>query len=137
MPPADNTRFLLEATRRRSADARERTQNTLTQVAKGRGRVTVAGIAKVAGVSRSWLYTQPDLIDAITRLQQRGPSPNRTGRQPATTVSLQNRLDAATHRNKQLRGEIAELTERLEAAYGEIRTLRNAQRRPLTAANSG
>jgi hypothetical protein len=36
-------------------------------------------------------------------------------------------LDAANHRNKQLRDQIAELTARLETAYGEIRALRNAQ----------
>jgi hypothetical protein len=39
---------------------------------------------------------------------------------------LQNRLDAANHRNRQLRGQIAELTERLADAYGQI-ALRNAQ----------
>ena len=78
-------------------------------------------------MSRSWLYTQSDLIDAITNLQQRQPSPARTGQQPATIASPQTRLDAANHRNKQLRGQIAELTERLETAYGEIRALRNTQ----------
>lgn len=136
MPPADNTRYLLDATRRRSDDARQRAEHALTQAARGdsngtgSSRVTVVGIAKAAGVSRSWLYTQPDLIDTITRLQQRHdqrqPAPARTGPQPATVVSLQNRLDAANHRNKQLRGQVAELTKQLEAAYGEIRALRNA-----------
>lgn len=134
MPPADNTRHLLEATQRRSADSRQRAEDVLAQAARGcgvgSGRVTVIGIAKAAEVSRSWLYTQPDLIDTITRLQQRHeqrqPAPARTGQQPATVASLQNRLDAANHRNKQLRGQVTELTERLEAAYGEIRALRNA-----------
>jgi hypothetical protein len=134
MPPADNTRYLLDATRRRTADARQRAEDALAQAARGGdtgpGRVTVVGIAKAANVSRSWLYTQADLIEAITRLQlrhdQRQPAPARIAKQPATVTSLQNRLDAANHRNKQLRGQVAELTERLEAAYGEIRVLRNA-----------
>lgn len=69
MPLADNTRFLLEATQRRSADARKRAEDALTRAAKGRGRVTVVGIAKAAEVSRAWLYTQSDLIDTITHLQ--------------------------------------------------------------------
>src|SRR5438093_1538290 len=134
MPLADNTRYLLEATQRRSADARQRAEDALARAARGRGRVTVVGIAKAAEVSRSWLYPQPDLIDTITRLQQRQPAPTRTGQQPATVASLQNRLDAAHVRNKQLRGQVAELTERLEAAYGEIRALRNAHpnNRPQT-----
>jgi hypothetical protein len=127
MPPADNTRFLLAATQRRSADARKRAEEALGNATKSRKPITVVGIAKAAKVSRSWLYTQSDLIDAITNLQQRQPSPARTGQQSASILSLQNRLDAANHRNKQLRGQIAELAARLETAYGEIRALRNAQ----------
>lgn len=127
MPPADNTRFLLEATQRRSADARRRAEDALANATKSRKPITVVGIAKAAKVSRSWLYTQSDLIDAITNLQQRQPSPARTGQQPATIASLQNRLDAANHRNKQLRGQVAELTARLETAYGEVRAHRTAR----------
>ncbi|MCI2421149.1 DUF6262 family protein [Saccharopolyspora sp. K220] len=127
MPQADNTRFLLAATQRRSAEARNRAEQALASAAKSTKPITVAGIAKAAKVSRSWLYTQADLIDAITHLQQRQPSPARTGQQPATIASLQNRLDAANRRNKQLRSQVADLTERLETAYGEIRALRNAR----------
>ena len=130
MPPVDNTRFLLEATQRRSADARKRAEEALASATKSRTPITVVAVAKAAGVSRSWLYTQSDLMDAITHLQQRQPSPARTGQQPATVASLQNRLDAANHRNKQLRGQVAELTQRLEIAYGEIRALRNTQPNP-------
>lgn len=127
MPQADNTGFLLAATKRRSAEARRCAEQALPGAAKSTKPITVVGIAKAAKVSRSWLYTQPDLIDAITHLQQRQPSPARTGQQPATIASLQNRLDAADRRNKQLCGQVAKLTERLEIAYGEIRALRNAQ----------
>ncbi|SUA47319.1 DUF6262 family protein [Nocardia africana] len=129
MPLADNTRFLLEATRRRGAEARIRAEKAVTEAAAGRDRVTVAGIARAASVSRSWLYTQADLIDAIALLQQRHSADNRNGRQSASDASLRNRLEAANHRNKQLRSHIAELTEQLETAYGEIRALRNAQPR--------
>ena len=37
---------------------------------------TVVAIAHAAAASRSWLYTQPDLIDAIGQLQQRRPAPD-------------------------------------------------------------
>jgi hypothetical protein len=76
-------------------------------------------------VSRSWLYTQPDLIAAIRQLQHRHPAPERTGAQPATVTSLRHRLDTALARIKQLRADNAELTRQLETAHGEIRRLRH------------
>lgn len=126
MPPADNTRHLLEATRARSVQARERAERAIAAAARDSGRITMIGIARAAMVSRSWLYTQPDLVEAITKLQKRQPSPARTGPQPASQESLQRRLETAQHRNRQLRDQVAELTERLEAAHGEIRRLRIA-----------
>ncbi|OXR40284.1 hypothetical protein B7C42_07622 [Nocardia cerradoensis] len=127
MPPADNTRFLLEATQRRSVEARTRAEAAIATAARSRGRVTVAAIAKTAKVSRSWIYTQSDLVEAISVLQQRNPASGHPARASASTESLQTRLAAATERNKQLRRQLAQLTEQLETAYGEIRALRNAQ----------
>jgi hypothetical protein len=127
MPLADNTRYLREATQRRAEGARNRAEAAINTAARGRDRVTVAGIAKAAGVSRSWVYTQPDLVDAISALQQRNPVSDRTSRASASAESLQTRLAAANERNKQLRQQLTQLSEQLETAYGEIRALRNAQ----------
>ncbi|MEV6340435.1 DUF6262 family protein [Nocardia vinacea] len=127
MPLADNTRFLLEATQRRSADARKRAEAAITTATRGQHRITVAGIAKTAGVSRSWIYTQSDLVDAISALQQRNPTTGQMTPTSATVESLQTRLAAANERSKQLRQQITQLTAQLETAYGEIRALRNAQ----------
>lgn len=124
MPPAEPTTALAEATRRRAAHARHRAEHALTAAARTAAPITVAKLAKTAGVSRSWLYTQPDLIDAIRRLQQRHSAPERTGAQPATITSLRSRLDTALARIKQLRADNAELTRQLENAHGEIRRLR-------------
>ncbi|MCX5191772.1 transposase [Streptomyces sp. NBC_00268] len=69
-----------------------------------------AAIAKEAGVSRSWLYTQQDLVTAIRQLQNRQPSSQRTGSQPASIAFIQRRLEIALARIKQLRAENSELT---------------------------
>ncbi|WP_327115054.1 DUF6262 family protein [Nocardia sp. NBC_01730] len=127
MPLADNTRFLLEATQRRSEDARKRAEAAITTATRGHHRITVAGIAKTAGVSRSWIYTQSDLVDAISTLQQRNPTTGQMTPTSATVQSLQTRLEAANERSKQLRQQVTQLTAQLETAYGEIRALRNAQ----------
>jgi len=124
MPPADNTASLREAAQRRSRQARERAEKAVTAAYRTREPVMVASIARAAGVSRSWLYTQTDLIAAIDQIKNGAPSPARTGPQPAATASLQRRLETALLRIKALRGENAELTRRLETAHGEIRKLR-------------
>jgi hypothetical protein len=60
---ADNTNHLAAATQQRSEQARIRAEGALTQLIAARQPITVAGLARVAGVSRSWLYTQPDLLE--------------------------------------------------------------------------
>jgi hypothetical protein len=124
MPPADNTDALRLVARQRSQAARSKAEKAITAAQRGRQTVTVAGIARQANVSRSWLYTQQDLIAAISQLQERRPAPARTGRQPASEASLQRRLEVAVTRNKALREQVDDLTRRLEAAHGEIRRLR-------------
>jgi hypothetical protein len=125
MPPADNTAALAQATQRRVAAARARADRAVAAAGRAARPTTVAALAKTAGVSRSWLYTQPDLITAIRQLQQRQPAPERTGPQPAGITSLQHRLDTALARIKQLRADNADLTRQLETAHGEIRRLRH------------
>ncbi len=124
MPRSDNATILREAAQRRSRAARERAEQAIANAQRTRDPVTVAGIAAAARVSRSWLYTQADLISAIETLKNGATSTVRAGRQPSTDESLHRRLDAALHRIKQLRAENRELTRRLETAHGEIRRLR-------------
>ncbi|OKK12227.1 transposase [Streptomyces sp. CB00455] len=124
MPPADNARFLIEASKARSKQSRERAEEAVKAAARRSERPTVVGIASAAGVSRSWLYTQTDLITAINQLQQRAPAPHRNPRHAATDASLHRRLEAALDRNRQLRDQVADLTRKLETAHGEIRRLR-------------
>jgi hypothetical protein len=125
MPPADNTAALAQAARWRAEQARIRAENALAAAGRTGRPTTVAGLAKAAGVSRSWLYTQTDLMSAIRQLRQRQPATDRIGPQPATLTSLQHRLDTALARIKQLRADNTDLTRQLEAAHGEIRRLRH------------
>ncbi|MEU7473945.1 DUF6262 family protein [Streptomyces sp. NPDC044984] len=128
MPPADNTAALAEATRRRSERARSDAEKAISAAQRTGGRTSFASIARAAGVSRSWLYTQHDLVTAIRQLQNRQPARERRGWQPASITSLQQRLETALGRIKQLRAENSELTRRLETAYGEIRRLHAVSR---------
>ncbi|MEU9924973.1 DUF6262 family protein [Streptomyces griseoluteus] len=103
MPPADNTAALAEATRRGSERARSQAEQAITAAQRSGSRTSFAAIARTAGVSRSWLDTQHDLVTAIRQLQNRQPATERTGAQSASVASIQCRLEAALTRIKQLR----------------------------------
>jgi hypothetical protein len=124
MKQPDNTAFLRAAAQERSLQTRSKAEATLRAAQTTNGPVTFAGIARSAGVSRSWLYTQSDLVNTIDQLRGRAHSPKRTGQQPASDASLKRRLETALHRLKELRATNADLTRRLEAAHAEIRRLR-------------
>ncbi|WP_258229189.1 DUF6262 family protein, partial [Arthrobacter sp. HMWF013] len=64
----DNTHHLLAAARQRSEKARQQVEEALKQLDQTTQPATVSELARTAGVSRSWLYTQPDLLE---QLQQR------------------------------------------------------------------
>jgi hypothetical protein len=105
MPPADNTAALAEATRRRSERARRDAENAITAAQRSGLRTSFAAIAKTAGVSRPWLYTQHDLVTAIRQLRNRRHATERTGAQPVSVASIQRRLEAALARIKDSRAD--------------------------------
>lgn len=87
--------------------------------------MTFAGVAQAAGVSRSWLYTQPDISNQIRRLRQKTDGAGSAGAIPAgqrpTYASLRARLTTALDRNKQLADENARLRRQLARALGDQR----------------
>lgn len=87
--------------------------------------VTFQSVAQHAGVSRSWLYAQPDLRTEIDRLRtphRRAPASPVPTRQRASDASLLRRLEAAQQRIRQLTEENRQLREHLAHALGHQRT---------------
>ena len=127
--PADNSRHLRAATRRRSKDTRQRAVKTLRHLDATGTAVTFDSVAREAGVSRSWLYAQPDLRGEIERLRDRhrthSPAPLVPDRQRATDASLLRRLEAATERIRRLEQDNRELREALAEALGRQRSARS------------
>jgi hypothetical protein len=126
---ADNTRFLVQAAHRRSQATRQRAIQALRRLAAAGELVTFDTVARAAGVSRSWLYAQPDLRVEIGRLraqQQEGQaraasSPPVPARQRASEASLRRRLEAVNADIRRLRQENRQLREQLAWALGERR----------------
>ena len=119
---------LSEAAARRHELTRSRTVQALRELDRSGTPVTFAGVAKAAGVSRSWLYTQPDISSQIRRLRQSTSSADCAGAIPAgqrtTDASLRARLTTALDRNKQLADENARLRRQLARALGDQRSAR-------------
>lgn len=120
---ADNSHHLVAAARRRSQDAHQRAQEAIRAAAARGESVTATTLAARAGVSRAFLYANPDLIEAIQELLSNGQGrPFRATRsQHASEASMLRRLEAITERNKELRTENQDLRRRLEIAHGQLR----------------
>jgi len=115
---------LSEAAARRHELTRARAVQALRELDRAGAPVTFAGVAQAAGISRSWLYTQPDISSHIRRLREKtdGAGAIPAG-QRTTEASLRARLTTALDRNKQLADQNARLRRQLARALGDQRSV--------------
>ena len=117
---------LSDSAARRHELTRAKAVQALRELGRAGTPVTFAGVARTAGISRSWLYTQPDVSSQIRRLRQETNAAGSAGGIPAaqraTDASLRARLTAALDRNKQLTDENARLRRQLARALGDQRS---------------
>jgi hypothetical protein len=121
---ADNTTNLITAAKRRHELTRAKAIRTLRELDQTGTPVTFETVASEAEVSRSWLYTQPDIWAEIQRLRvigKRTPSSPIPARQRTTESSLLRRLEVANNRNRELTEENQRIRRRLEQALGQLR----------------
>src|SRR6266436_2990079 len=105
----------------RQADSARRRQRVLTALDRAAGsgtEISAAGIARAAGVDRTFLYRHRDLLEKIHALQAEPVTGDGTG--PAVTrASLQADLLAAHERAVRLSTRIQHLEKRLSEALGD------------------
>jgi hypothetical protein len=106
----------------------ERAEQALRDLDAEGAQISFQAVAKRAGVSRQWLYTQPELRARIEGLRDHGPAaPDGVpARQRASEASLRQRLASVRAENQRLREENAALKAELAVAYGEQRDARHA-----------
>lgn len=124
---ADNSHHLARAAAARHDLAVARVHDVLRELDGSGQAVTVSGVARAAVVSRSWLYSQPELREAITRLRTKADGMHRSAlpaTQRATSASLQRRLDSTRDEIEHLRAENAALRQRVARSLGEARANR-------------
>jgi uncharacterized protein DUF6262 len=116
---------LSEAAAQRHELTRAKAIQALRELDRSGRPVTFSAVASAAGISRSWLYTQPDISDQVRRLRAartRGPANLIPAGQRATSDSLRARLTAALQRNQQLADENTRLRRQLARALGDQRS---------------
>lgn len=126
---SDNSHHhLLAAAQRRREDTLERARRALHELHETGQRHTITEIAARAGVSRSWLYAQPDLRDELRQLA----APLKTATLPpaqvdrASDASLRQRLTLALERIRELDHENRQLRSQIAHLHGERRANRIA-----------
>ncbi|KAK1185848.1 DUF6262 family protein [Streptomyces sp. NBS 14/10] len=118
---------MVAAARNRHEYTRAKAIQALREIDAAGTAITFDTVARPAGVSRSWLYTQPDLRAEIERLRaerQRASAAPVPARQRASDASLLRRLEAANERNRRLTEENRQLRQHLARALGDLRAAR-------------
>lgn len=121
---ADNTAHLVTAAKQRHEMARAKTIRVLRELDQAGSPVTFQIVAYQADVSRSWLYTQPDIKAEIQRLRpltSRAPATRLPAQQRTSDPSLLQRLEVAHQRNRQLTEDNQRLRRQLAQALGQLR----------------
>lgn len=123
--PADDTGRLAQSARQRHELTRSKAIRALRELDRAGTPVTFEVVAGNAGVSRSWLYTQPDIRAEIERLREatrHAPAPAIPAAQRSSDASLLTRLQAANENNRLLTQENQRLRRQLAHALGDQRT---------------
>ncbi len=134
---ADNTHHLTDAARHRAQTTRRRAAAALRRMDTSGLPVTIDALAREAGVSRSWIYNQPDLRAEVERLRDRQhPAAGRRvpDRQRSSDASLLRRLEVATQRIRELETDNTRLRGALAEALGERRATNTREPRHDTPA---
>ena len=107
----------------RQADSARRRQRVIAALNRASGdgtEITASGIARAAGVDRSFLYRHRDLLEKIHALAAEPPATTSERAGPAVTrASLQADLLAAHERAARLHSRVQHLERRLSNALGE------------------
>jgi Family of unknown function (DUF6262) len=136
--PADNTAHLHAAAQRRHEQARSRALQAIDTLRSENAHITAAGLARAAGVARSWIYTQPDIIEAIKATERARPNPALPTRgTQSSDASWRQRLELAHDRIKELTNDNAQLRKQLARAHGQLRAQRTVpSKTPSTTQNA-
>jgi Family of unknown function (DUF6262) len=113
-----NTEGLKVHAQQKRADTIERTEKAIQQLIKDKQRINFNTVAEAAGVSKAWLYDEPDMKERIAHLRKQAIP--KTPINPKGKMSLESQsstIDTLKRRIGQLEGENKELAAKIKVAY--------------------
>lgn len=121
----DNSIHLLEAAAARHHNAVVSATAAIQALDRAGKLITFQAVAAAAGVSRSWLYRDPDMRAQIEHLRasSTGTGPGVPARERASPDSLRAQLDALRLELSELRRDNKALRDQLARRLGEQRTM--------------
>ncbi|MBS4728245.1 transposase [Mycobacterium sp. SM1] len=125
---SDNSHHLIAAAQRRRAETLQRARRALQDLGDTGQKCTVTQIAAHAGVSRSWLYAQPELRDQLRQLSA-APQPTEPAApqvEHSSEASLRQRLSLAHERIRELDNDNRHLRDQIALMHGQLRANRIA-----------
>jgi hypothetical protein len=118
-PASRRTEPMRQGRQADSARRRQRVIAALNRASSDGTEVTASGIARAAGVDRSFLYRHRDLLGKIHALEAAPPAGDQAAGPGVTRASLQADLLAAHERALRLDARVRQLEKRLSEALGE------------------
>lgn len=121
---ADRAASLRAAAARKRELATSRARSALRELDHRGAEITFQSVARHAGVSRQWLYEQPQLRAEIEQLRAAGRqrSTGIPAAERASDASLRQRVAMLAAENRRLREENQSLKAELALAYGARRS---------------
>ena len=117
--PSARTETMRKGRQADSARRRQRALAALDRAAASGTEISVSGIARAAGVDRTFLYRHRDLLEKIHAAEAAPPPAGETAGPAVTRASLQADLLAAHERAVRLNARVRQLEQRLSDALGE------------------
>jgi hypothetical protein len=117
--PSARTETMRKGRQADSARRRQRVLAALDRAAASGTEISVSGIARAAGVDRTFLYRHRDLLEKIHAAEAAPPPAGETAGPAVTRASLQADLLAAHERAVRLNARVRQLEQRLSDALGE------------------
>jgi Family of unknown function (DUF6262) len=128
---------LAAAAKQRHELTRARAIQAIRELDRAGTAVTFTAVASQARVSRSWLYSQPDICRQIRQLREdtgRSTTAPVPASQRASGTSLLRRLETVHAENRRLSGECAQLRTEIARLRRQIAHLLGEQRQAGTHA---
>lgn len=90
--------------------------------------INFGSVSKLSGVSKTWLYKQPELKLEISQIRVRSGTIERVIDQRKSIGKMESTLLSLKARNKKLREIIKKLRRQVEVVYGELYSIKKADR---------